>query len=92
MLDATEETDSTKRLTTEQIAGFSIEFILAGYETTANTLSFTTHLLATHPDVQEKLQAEIDQYFEEEPVSYKVPKLYHLVYVYHRKLRCTKHL
>ena len=58
-----------KQLTSEQIAGFSLEFLLAGYETTANALSYITHLLAIHPDVQEKLQAEIDQYFEEAQVK-----------------------
>ena len=58
-----------KQLTTEQIAGFAFEFLLAGYETTANTLSYTTYLLAMNPDVQEKLQTEIDQYFREDPVS-----------------------
>ena len=56
--------------TNEQIAAFSIDFLLAGYETTANTLSYTTYLLAMNPDVQEKLQIEIDKYFDEEnPVS-----------------------
>ena len=70
MLDATEGDSATgKKMTEEQLAGFSIDFLLAGYETTANTLSFTTYLLAMNPDVQEKLQAEIDQYFEEDPVS-----------------------
>ncbi|XP_031247057.1 cytochrome P450 3A25-like [Mastomys coucha] len=38
----------------------SITFILAGYETTSNALSFIMHTLATHPDVQKKLQHEID--------------------------------
>lgn len=34
-------------------------FILAGMYTTSNALSRTLHLLAIHPDVQEKLRAEI---------------------------------
>lgn len=34
-------------------------FRLAGHETTANTLSFTTYLLAKHPDVQQKVWNEI---------------------------------
>ena len=67
MIDASN--DGTEKFTSEKIAGFSIEFLLAGYDTTANTLSYTTYLLAMNPDVQEKLQAEIDQYFEEDPVS-----------------------
>ncbi|XP_063696375.1 cytochrome P450 4d2-like [Culicoides brevitarsis] len=34
-------------------------FMLAGHETTANSLSFTTYLLAKYPEVQEKLWNEI---------------------------------
>ena len=70
MIDATDdETGDSTKLTSDQITAFSIDFLLAGYETTANTLSYTTYLLAMNPDIQEKLQTEIDQYFEEEPVS-----------------------
>ena len=53
----------------DQIAGFSVEFLLAGYETTSTTLSFTSYLLAMNTDVQVKLQAEIDKYFKEHPVN-----------------------
>ena len=49
----------------------AIGFLFAGNETTATALSFTSYLLAVHPDVQEKLQSEIDDYFEEKPVSGK---------------------
>ena len=34
---------------------------MAGYETTATALAYATYELAKHPDVLEKLQAEIDQ-------------------------------
>ena len=56
----------------EEIAGLAFDFLLAGYDTTASTLSYTTYLLAMHPDVQEKLQKEIDGYFEEDPVSIRL--------------------
>jgi cytochrome P450 len=59
-----------------------IIFLLAGFDTTANTLSFTCWYLAWHPNVQEELQREIDdvfgdlsQYDNEEKVS----KIKHLL-------------
>ena len=42
--------------------------ILAGHETTASAVTFTSHLLALHPEVQEKLAEEIDNYRQEHPV------------------------
>ena len=47
-----------------------ILFLLAGNDTTANTLAFTSYLLALHPEIQEELQAQIDEYFERKPVSW----------------------
>jgi cytochrome P450 family 9 len=35
-------------------------FFLAGFDTASTLLCFATHLLATHPDVQSRLQEEID--------------------------------
>lgn len=43
-----------------EIVAQSVIFIFAGYETTSSALSFIMYLLATHPDVQKKLQGEID--------------------------------
>ena len=36
-------------------------FFLAGFETTATTLSFFAHSIAINPDVQEKLCQEIEE-------------------------------
>ena len=36
-------------------------FFLAGFETTASTLSFFAHSIAMNPDVQEKLCQEIEE-------------------------------
>ena len=75
MIDATVEENGSKqasgdrkRLTDEEICSHCIIFILAGYETTANALSYTAYLLALHPHIQEKLQGEVDKFFQENPV------------------------
>ena len=38
-------------------------FLLAGYETTSTALGLTAYILATHPEIQRKLQTEIDDHF-----------------------------
>ena len=42
------------------IVSTAVLLYAAGYDTTGNTLSFLFYLLAMNPDVQEALQAEID--------------------------------
>lgn len=43
-----------------EITAQSVVFIFAGYEATSTSISFMMYTLATHPDVQKKLQDEID--------------------------------
>ena len=61
--------NQSRKLTDEEIVAHAVTFLLVGYETTANTLAFSSYLLALNPDIQEKLQSEIDNYFDENPVS-----------------------
>ena len=56
-------------MTDDEIVANSFGFLFAGNETTATTLSFVSYLLAINPDIQEKLQTEIDAYFEDKPVN-----------------------
>lgn len=58
------ESKPRRRLTNSEILSQSILFVLAGYETTAMTLSYLAYNLATHPESQEKLIREIDQVLE----------------------------
>ncbi|KAM6256090.1 cholesterol 24-hydroxylase [Spheniscus humboldti] len=54
--DALEETRDD-----ENILDNFITFFVAGHETTANQLSFTVMALAQHPEILERLQAEVDE-------------------------------
>jgi len=53
------ETEAGTRMTNQQIRDEVNTFLLAGHETTASTLSWAWYLLAKHPDVEAKLQAEL---------------------------------
>ena len=68
MIDATDDKTKTK-LTTAEIAADAVGFLLAGYETTSNALTFTAYLLGANPSVQERLANEIHDYLEDHPVS-----------------------
>ncbi|KAL7979276.1 hypothetical protein Chor_015300, partial [Crotalus horridus] len=47
-------------LTDKEILAQAFIFVFAGYEPTSNSLGYMAYSLATHPDVQKKLQEEID--------------------------------
>ena len=66
MMTANEETtrEGVSRLSDEEIVAQSIIFLLAGYETSSNTLSFILYHLALNPDVQDKLRTEINEAVE----------------------------
>ncbi|XP_055266216.1 cytochrome P450 3A24-like isoform X2 [Moschus berezovskii] len=67
------ETDNHKALSDQELVAQSIIFIFGGYETTSTSLSFIIYELATHPDVQQKLQEEIDATFPNKaPPTYDV--------------------
>ncbi len=57
------------KLSSQEIVDNSVVFLIAGFETTANSISYSSYYLALNPDIQEKLQSEIDNYFEDNPVS-----------------------
>ena len=62
------KTSKERKLTDEEVVGQAVTFLMAGYETTANTLAYTSYLLALNPDIQERLQSEIDSYFNDNNV------------------------
>ncbi|XP_047117123.1 probable cytochrome P450 6a14 [Schistocerca piceifrons] len=49
------------KLNTGQLAAQCVVFFLAGFETSSTTMSFALHELALNPDIQKKLQQEVDE-------------------------------
>ena len=63
-------------------------FLLAGYETTSTALAYSCYLLASHPEVQERLYEEIcSKIGDTEPDYDTVMKLPYLDAVFHECLR-----
>nr|XP_020495450.1 thromboxane-A synthase [Labrus bergylta]XP_020495451.1 thromboxane-A synthase [Labrus bergylta]XP_020495453.1 thromboxane-A synthase [Labrus bergylta] len=78
-----------KMITEDEIVGQAFVFLLAGYETSSNTLAFTCYLLALHPECQSRVQEEVDDFFtrHESPDYSNVQELKYLDMVISEALR-----
>lgn len=76
-------------MTTMEIQSNAVMFLVAGYETTGTTLSFTSYMLAKHPDVQERTRSEVLSVMEAEGgLTYdSVSKMHYLDQVISEALR-----
>ena len=73
MIDARPDEDDSDQgtkwsLTDKEIVSLSVGFLLAGYDTTANTLGYAAYLLAINSDKQDILIQEIDAYLAQNKV------------------------
>jgi cytochrome P450 len=60
MLISARDEETGEAMTDVQLRDEVMTFFLAGHETTSLTLAWTWYLLSQHPDVQRRLEAEID--------------------------------
>jgi cytochrome P450 len=68
--------DTGQHMADRQLRDEVINLFLAGHETTAAALSWTWYLLAQHPEVEAKLNAELDTIFSDrDPGPLNVAKL-----------------
>ncbi|RKH19369.1 cytochrome P450 [Corallococcus praedator] len=76
MLMAARDEDTGTGMTDAQLGDEVLTMLLAGHETTATTLSWVFGLLATHPEVEARLHAEVDAVLAGRvPTVEDVPKL-----------------
>ncbi|VDH92143.1 putative cytochrome P450 CYP13A4 [Mytilus galloprovincialis] len=77
-------------LTNDELTAMCLLFLLAGYETTSTTLAYIMYEMAVNPEVQKKLQEEIDENFPDEteqPDFHALTKMEYLEMVWCETLR-----
>jgi cytochrome P450 len=60
--------DTGEAMSDQQLHDEVVTMFMGGSETTSTTLAWTCHLLARHPEVQERLRHEIDAVFGDGPI------------------------
>ncbi|OZD70521.1 cytochrome P450 [Rhodococcus sp. 06-1059B-a] len=80
--------ETREPLSDENIRNQILTFLVAGQETSAGVLSFALHFLSTHPDVADKVQAEVETVCPDGELTYdRVAKLRYLRRVVDETLR-----
>lgn len=86
LLMARDEDD--RPMSDQQVRDEALTIFLAGHETTANALTYTWYLLAGHPDVEARLQREVDEVLSGRTATMEdVPKLVYTQMVFAEAMR-----
>jgi cytochrome P450 len=76
LLSAVDEEGDGGGMTDTQVRDEAINLLLGGNETTATGLTWTLHLLAEHPAIQEEIQKEVDEVLgDAAPTFEAIPRL-----------------
>lgn len=83
MLAAADDTTvpESKKLSDNEIIAQSMVFLFAGHETTSTVLSFACYHLAVSPEIQEKLQQEIDSVWSDDSQMLSYETIHQLPYL-----------
>ena len=69
MLMLSVDADTGERLSDDQVRDEVITMFAAGTETTSNTVAWVLHVLGQRPDLEERVQAEVDEVVGDGPVG-----------------------
>ena len=58
-------------MTDEQLRDEAMTIFLAGHETTANALAWTLYLLSRHPEIAQRMHAEVDAVLDGKPATFE---------------------
>ncbi|KAF8356667.1 hypothetical protein PRIPAC_91662 [Pristionchus pacificus] len=61
----------TKALTVDEVIAQAVVFLLAGYDTTSNALSYTAWMLSRNPEIMKRCQEEVDEVCTDSSISYE---------------------
>lgn len=79
--------ETGRALTDAEICDELVLFVLAGHDTTSTTLCYSLWALGHHPDIQERVYAEVATLGDRELTTDDVPQLTYTVRVLHEALR-----
>lgn len=79
MLQQARDPDTGEAMSPQQVHDEVITVLMTGSETTRSTLSWVCYELSRHPDIQRRMQAEVDDVLAGEPLQ--ADHLEHLPYV-----------
>lgn len=88
MLLHSRNADTGERIGEQEVLDEAKTIFATGHETTANTLTWTFHLLARNPEADEKLRAELDEVLgDRPPIGADLPNLPYTRRVFDEALR-----
>jgi len=88
MLIRARDADTNEAMDDKQLRDEMVTFLNAGHETTAVALSWTWHLLSTHPEVERRMHAQIaDVLGQRPPTADDLPDLPYVRMVFEESMR-----
>jgi cytochrome P450 len=89
-LIATTDPATGRALSDDEICRELVVFLIAGHDTTATTLAYAFWALGRHPEIQQRVAAEVTAIGDRELTPDDVPRLEYTIQVLHEALRlCT---